>query len=372
MSRPRRLLGTALVSIGLLVVTVGCASNGASTESGAVENATGPADTGSTTADDGAANSESTSGVTIENPESTAGTETAAPDEKLNIWYVNPLVSYPAFKMSSDLFEEYGKVNGVETTVVGPSKIDIPAMITGIDQAIADNANGIITCDLDPKAFAAGIAKAQAAGVVVVTIGCVDEISDFSIGTDNKLFGRDAADAIAKGAGEDAQVGIITSDNSTPNQVEQVDAFKARLSEKHPDVKIVAWEYDNSDTATAASKIGAMMQANPTINALWCVDGNCPGGVEAGLTAAGKAAGTVYALGIDAVDNTVAAIESGWISATLNQCYFIASPLAVELIRAKVAGQEVAERSYGIPADPISITDLPYKGCPSDVVPDMK
>lgn len=306
-----------------------------------------------------------------QSPEQTSETVDSNEQEQLNIWYVNPLISYPAFKMSSDLFEDYAKDHNVVATVVGPSKIDIPAMITGMDQAIADGANGIITCDLDPKAFDAQIKKAQDAGVVVVTIGCTDDISDFSLGTDNKQFGIDAADLIAKNAGEAAKVGIITSDNSTPNQVEQTTAFKSRLEERYPNVTIAAWEYDNSDSATAATKIAAMMQANPDIDALWCVDGNCPAGVESGLNAAGVGPNKVYALGIDAVDNTIAAIEAGWITETLNQCYFIASPLAVELIRSKIEGTTPAERSYGIPADPVSIANLPYAGCPNDVVPTL-
>ena len=179
--------------------------------------------------------------------------------ELANIWYVNPLPSTPDWGRSTKLFTEAAAALGYKATAVGPDKIDIPTMVSNIEQAIADGADGIITCPLDPAAFKDVIDKAQAAGIVVASIGCVDDNADFSVGTDNTAYGQVAADFIAA-ANPKAQVGILGTDQTTPNQVKQVEAFKAQVASKYPDMKVLTWEGDTSDAGVAAQKIPAMIQ----------------------------------------------------------------------------------------------------------------
>lgn len=294
-----------------------------------------------------------------------------AAEQPLNIWYVNVLPSYPAWGASMKLFESQATELNYKATAVGPPKVDATAMIELMEQAIADKADGIITCDIDPAAFKSTITKAQEAGIVVVTIGCVDDISDFSIGTDNRAFGEAAADLIAEKAGADAQVGIVSTDRTTPNQVAQVEAFEARIAAQHPNMKVVAWESGKGDTAVDAQKITSMIAANPGLKAVWCVEGTCPGGAQAGLQEAGKKPGDVFVLGIDNVETTMAALSAGWVSASLNQCFFDAPPLAVKLIRAKKSGNAPAQRSWAVATDVITKEKLPYQGCPSTAVPSL-
>lgn len=290
---------------------------------------------------------------------------------KLNLWYVNILPSYPAWGASSQLFQNCAAAGNYTATAVGPPTESIPTNISEMDQALADKANGIIFCDSDPAEFKAEVDKARTAGTTTVTLGCVDSISDYSIGTDNAQFGREAADLIAQKVGPDAQVGIVSTDQTTPNQVAQVQAFKARIASAHPGMKVDAWESGGGVTSTDAQKITAMVEASPGMNAVWCVEGTCPGGVQAGLSAAGKSPGQLFVVGIDDVNTTIAALKAGWVSVTLNQCYFDAVPLAVSLIEAAKAGHPIKQRSWNIPAVPITKADLPYKGCPASAIPTL-
>lgn len=298
-------------------------------------------------------------------------TSTESATGKLNIWYVNPLTSYPAWAASMKKFEDEAGAGGYVATGVGPNKLDTAANVSQIEQAIADKADGVIFCNTDPKSFASTIKKAQDAGVVMVTIGCIDDVSDYSVGTDNAAFGQTAADTIAKGAGEDAVVAIISTDQTTPNQLAQVTAFKAAIADKYPKITVAAWESDNSDTSVAAQKITASIQANPSISAVWCVEGQCPGGVPTGLKEAGKKPGDVYVLGIDTVDTTLAALKDKWLGATLNQCWFDATQLATGLIKAKVEGSASTQQSWGIGVDPVTTASLPYKGCAASLIPSL-
>jgi ABC-type sugar transport system substrate-binding protein len=294
-----------------------------------------------------------------------AGDASAAGD--YNIWYVNPLPTTPDWGRSSQLFLDAAGTIGYKATSVGPDKIDIPAMVSNIEQAIADGADGIITCPLDPAAFADVIGKAKEAGAVVASIGCVDlENADFSVGTDNAAYGQVAADFIAEATDGKGQVGILGTDQTTPNQVIQVEAFKEHIAANYPDMAVVTWESDNSDAGVAAQKIPAMVQAYPEMNYLWIIEGAAPGAVPAGFAEAGVEPGQIGVLAIDAQDSTLKAIEDGWISATLNQCWFNASPQAAKRIIEAQNGT-VAPEFVPIAVDPVTKDKLPYEGCPPEL-----
>ena len=71
-------------------------------------------------------------------------------------------------------------------------------------------------------------------------------------------------------------------------------------------------------------------------------------------------------LAIDAQDSTLKAIEDGWISATLNQCWFNASPQAAKRIIEAKNGTAPPE-FVPIAVDPVTKDKLPYEGCPPEL-----
>lgn len=283
-----------------------------------------------------------------------------------NIWYVSPLVPSPAWTSSAKLFTDGAAAGGYKATVVGPDKIDIPAMVSGFEQAIADGADGIITCSLDPAGFKSVIDQAQSAGIIVASIGCVDDNADFSVGTDNAEYGKVAADFIAAATDNKGQVGILRQDATAPNQIIQMDAFNAQLAAQYPDMKVVAVEDSNADVSVATQKISAMVQANPAMNYLWIIEGAAPGAVPPAFQEAGLEPGQVGVLAIDAQDTTLQAIEDGWISASLNQCWFDAAPQIAKRIIEAMAGTEQPQ-FVPIAVDPVSKERLPYAGCPPEL-----
>jgi ABC-type sugar transport system substrate-binding protein len=286
----------------------------------------------------------------------------------LNIWYVNPLPNTPDWGRSGKIFQAAAATNGYKATMVGPNKIDIPTMVSQIEQAIADGADGIITCPLDPAAFKGVIDQAKSKGIVVASIGCVDPNASFSVGTGNEEYGKFSADLINKQTGGSAQVGILGTDHTTPNQLAQVTGFRAQVKDKYSKgIKELTWESDNSDAGVAAQKLGAMLSAYPSMNYLWVIEGAAPGAVPAALGEAGKKPGDIKVLAVDAQASTLKAIQDGWITATLNQCWFDTSPNIAKLIIAIKSSGKKPQAFYSIPVDPISKdTPMPYKGCPAD------
>lgn len=309
-------------------------------------------------------------GTASPGPSSTAGASqpaSVAPSAALaNIWYVSPLVPSPAWTSSAKLFTDGAAAGGYKATVVGPDKIDIPAMVSNIEQAMADGADGIITCSLDPAGFKSVFDQAQSAGIIVASIGCVDDNADFSVGTDNADFGKVAADFIAAATNNNGQVGIVRQDATAPNQIIQLDAFNAQLAAKYPDMKVVGVVDSNADVSVVTPRISALVQANPGMNYVWIIEGAAPGAIPAAFREAGLEPGQVGVLAIDAQDTTLQAIEDGWISASLNQCWFDAAPQIAKRIIEAMAGT-TQPQFIAIPVDPVSKERLPYAGCPPEL-----
>lgn len=315
-----------------------------------------------------------TGGETSAAPSAPASEAAAAPASEAaaaqadSVWYVNPLPTTPDWGRSGRIFEDAAGTLGYEATLVGPDKIDIPAMISQIEQAVASGAKTIITCPLDNAAFKDAIDAAKTQGIVVASIGCVSPDANFSVGTGNREYGAVAADTIAEQTGGKANVGILGTDQTTPNQVEAVEGFREQIKAKYPDIKEVVWESDNSDAAVAAQKIPAMIAAYPDLDYLWIIEGAAPGVVPTALAEAGKKPGDIGVLAIDAQEGTIKAIEDGWITTTFNQCWFDVSDKIAQLTL-KVANEGFTpETFYAIPVDPVSKDNLPYKGCNKEII----
>jgi ribose transport system substrate-binding protein len=306
---------------------------------------------------------------------SSAGSRSASVNHagaSYKVWFVDGFSFVPAWQKMEQQFKREAARLGDKATVVGMSALDPAKMVSDMDQAIAAHANAILFCDVDPKVFKSEIAKARKAGIVVVTIGCVDKLSNYSIGTDNVAYGRFAADVVGKQLHGSGDVGFDGTTRSTPNQVLQVKGFKQEIAAKYPGIKVVAWEEGKGNTATDTTVITAMIQANPGLKSVICITSTCPPAAQAALTAAGKKPGDLFFLGIDHDPATIAALKSGWVNETISQCWFDAGPFALDLMQAKLKGHPSAKQSWAMPTQVVTAKQLPYPGCPAKLIPRVR
>ena len=248
-----------------------------------------------------------------------------------NIWYVNPLPQTPDWGRSAKEFTAAGPALCYKPHVVGPNAIDIPTMVSEIHDAIAAHADAILTCSLSPTAFAPAMKAARKQGIVVANIACTGApgTQNFFMGSIPQTLGTDAADALIKKTGGNANIGIVMTDATTPNQVQELAAFKKQIASHHG-MKIVDTEFDNSDAGVAEQKMSAMLTAHPEINTIWTIEGAAPGSVPTAMRAAGKSPGKVTVLAIDLQKPTCLAIKQHWIWASQVQLFFDSSPLAAK------------------------------------------
>lgn len=230
---------------------------------------------------------------------SAAAANHAATTSPVKIVYVNPLTATPDWGRSSTYLLNAQKTYGYSASVVGPTNtLDIPTMVSDIQEAIADHAQVIITCGCATGAFNHVFSLARKAGIVVVTIGADSPGSNLFFGTNYTVYGESAAkELIAKMHGV-ANIGIVSSNGTIQNQVQEIDAFKATIS-KYPGMKILDSVYDQSEASLASTQMSEMLAAFPSINVIWTVEGAAPGAVPSVLRQAGKKPGQITVLAVD-------------------------------------------------------------------------
>ena len=205
----------------------------------------------------------------------------------------------------------------------------------------------------------------------MITTSCVDSISDYSIGTDNRSFGQVAAKTIAAKVGPAAQVVVFVAGMSVPNQAQSYDAFVSYAKSHYPHLKVLAVESDDGNPSTTETDLSALPASYPTANAIWFLEGASLPAVPQGLRQAGEKPGKLFVLGIDAVPTTISEMKSGWISETLAQCYFWATPFAAQLAVAKLNGHGPKQQSWPIGIQAVGPAQLPYGGCPASFFPTL-
>jgi len=209
-----------------------------------------------------------------------------------------------------------GKWLDVPTAFLGPSTYDLPAMISVMESAIAENVSGMAVVGFDP-ALAPTINKAVAAGIPVVTVDSdVPNSKRLAfVGTDNVYAGDLGGKYLARLLNGHGKVAIVTKIGQD-NLNLRVQGYKHALAAAG--VEVVAVLNDNSSPTTAASVVSAELERTPDLAGIACVEA---AGGEGAATAVKEAHKDkqVKIVSMDRDAATLHAIEEGLIQASIAQ-----------------------------------------------------
>jgi ribose transport system substrate-binding protein len=240
-----------------------------------------------------------------------------APSDRL-YFEVNALTSLPYFIDHRLGLEYAGHALGAETKYVGPVDYDMNAMINTMEQAVAENPDGINIVGFDP-ALKPSIDAAVEQGIPVVTLDAEVYGSDrlTFLGTGNYNAGRVGAQILAEAIGSTGKVALITKVGQS-NLEERIQGYKDEFAENYPDIEVVQVIDDQSDSAKAADGLKALLQREPDLAGVGCVE--AAGGVGA-ATAVKELdmVGDVFIVSMDRDDGTLKFIEDGTIYASIAQ-----------------------------------------------------
>jgi ribose transport system substrate-binding protein len=207
---------------------------------------------------------------------------------------------------------------GVKYKIQGPTKIDLSAFISTINQVCALKPAGVMVVGWDPS-LSEAVNKCLSQGVPTVTDDAdLPQSKRLAfIGTDWYEIGVAQAEALVKatgGKGEVATTSIINADNMKAARK----GFAETLRAKAPDMKIVAEEDDGGDRSKAAAKVADLLAAHPNLAGIAGFDAESGPGIVRALTEGDKLK-KIKVTAMEAEPDFFKRIKDGSVSAVIVQ-----------------------------------------------------
>jgi ribose transport system substrate-binding protein len=209
-------------------------------------------------------------------------------------------------------------VNGIR------NEIDLAQQVALIDQMIASNVDAIIVAPADSKAMVPALARAVAAGIVVVNIDNRldgDILGEYGleipfVGPDNfvgaELVGRYIAERMSTGE----EVAILEGVPTAYNSQQRTAGFQKAIEDAG--LKVVAQQSAQWDQTTAVNITSGMLVQNPNLAAIFAANDNMALGAVAAVAQAGKT-GQIAVVGFDNISAIQQLIREGSVLATADQ-----------------------------------------------------
>ncbi|MDO4547907.1 MAG: substrate-binding domain-containing protein [Clostridia bacterium] len=217
-------------------------------------------------------------------------------------------------------FEEAGKQLGVQTVHLGETSDDLTAYLRKVEEAINMGVDGIAVACYNADAYIDVINKAMEAGIPVITFDSDSPNSNrlSYMSTGNSDAGAFAADKLAELIGNTGKAVILTRVGQE-NIEARANGFTARLAEKYPDIEIAEiLNAQNDDISETASKVSAVLQANPEINCIYSAIGEIGVGAAQAVRELGRV-GEVTIIASDLGDAQLELVKSGELAGTIMQ-----------------------------------------------------
>lgn len=210
--------------------------------------------------------------------------------------------------------EERAKELGYELTIAD-GKSDAQAQINSIENFIVNDVNAIVIAPYDSAALVPYVAKAKEKGIRVICVTQPVEGWEGWIGLSEKEYGLEGGYLAGKWikdhfpANAPVEVGII-SYPEMETIIDRGEGLKEGILKIAPNAKIVneqsAATPENGEKVTAA-----MLQSNPDIKVIACINDSGALGAVNAVQAAGKATDDFCVVGLDATEEAIAKIKDG-------------------------------------------------------------
>jgi ribose transport system substrate-binding protein len=185
---------------------------------------------------------------------------------------------------------------------------DLNKQLADIEDFIVKGVDVIIMSPVDSKGALAAVARAQAAGIKIITVDVPVEgvkVSSY-IGTDNYAGGVKAGELMAEQLGGKGNVAIIDYP-LVQSVVNRVNGFKDAIA-KHPDIKIVSVQ-TGITRAEALAVAQNMLQANPDITGIFGFGDDAALAAAVAVKSSGLT-GKVKVIGFDGMPEAIKAVDS--------------------------------------------------------------
>jgi rhamnose transport system substrate-binding protein len=258
----------------------------------------------------------------------TTGSETPAPapsgsgadrpaGKRLKVGMLPKLVGIDYFKECQKGAQEAASELGIDLTYDGPSTDKVELQVQMIDEWIALGYDAIAVSPNDPEVIAPALKRARDAGIVVLTWDA--DANPTSSG--RQVFvnqcpvadvGSRLVDLMADAIGGKGKTVIVTGSATSPNQNAWMQAMRAHLKEKYPQIELLETLVPDENQNRARQMTLDLLTAEPELAGVWGITSVALPGVAEAVKQAGKT-GKVFVTGLSLPSTVKGYVKDGTI-----------------------------------------------------------
>ena len=189
------------------------------------------------------------------------------------------IAGVPWFNFLEKGLTEGGAKFGLQTSMVGPAHTDPAQQVRLVEDLIAKKVDVIGLVPLDVKVLAPVLARAQQAGIMVVTQEGPDQEGrswDVEL-LDSRVFGEMQMQSLAKQMGETGDYVVIVGTLTTPLHNRWADAAIAYQKAHYPNMRLAADRFPGADEIDSSAQVTRdVIQAYPNVKGIIGFGSNGP------------------------------------------------------------------------------------------------
>jgi ribose transport system substrate-binding protein len=236
------------------------------------------------------------------------------------------------------------KALGVTLTVNGPADFSASEQAPILNAVAASKPDALIVAPTDTKALNPELSRISAAGTKLVFVDTTTtdpSVAVSHITSDNTGGGKLAADSLAAQIGGKGTVAIIDVNPGISTTDARIAGFNAEMKAKYPNITVLAPQYDNDSSATAASQVEADITAHPNLSGVFATNVLSAQGAATGVQHAG-ASGKVKVATFDAEPQQITALKANQIQLAIAQSPYLEGQDGVEQAVNALSGKPVS------------------------------
>lgn len=201
-----------------------------------------------------------------------------AADEKIMSTVVK-IQGVPWFNFLDQGLTLGGKTFGIQSTMVGPVNVDPAQQVRLVEDQIAKKVDVLGLVPLDVKVLAPVLARAQQAGIIVITQEGPNQDGrtwDVEL-IDSTVYGEREMQALAKAMGETGEYVLMVGTLTTPLHNKWADAAIAYQQAHYPNMKLATTRFPGSDEIDTSEQVmREVLQAYPDVRGVIGFGSNGP------------------------------------------------------------------------------------------------
>ncbi|BAC14528.1 D-ribose ABC transporter substrate-binding protein [Oceanobacillus iheyensis] len=259
-------------------------------------------------------------------------------DDNIKIGLSISTMENPFFVTLHDTIVKEAKEQDMDIVTVN-AQDDASVEISGIEDLIQQQVDILLINPTDSAAVSSAVQSANAAGIPVITIDRSADEGEVEtlITSDNISGGEMAAEFIADTVGENANVVELQGIAGASATRERGEGFHNIAEER---LNVLVSQPANFDRTEGLTVMENTLQGYSGIDAVFAHNDEMALGAIEAIKASGE---DIVVVGFDGVDDAIAAVEAGELTATIAQQPNLMGEEAIATVKAVLNGNEVDE-----------------------------